>query len=484
MRLSLLGLDGLPPWLLRKAVDGLGLTGLSRALRHGALLPTLSMPPITPVAWTSIATGVNPAKHGVWGFTKYYRGPKGEHLSRPYTGADVKFPRVFEDAALRGLNLVVINYPLTWPVRAMCCLERMVVVGDTFLAPRVEFWPQGIASDLGRFFLTPSDLGDPYRRTELLVEGAMRALSGHDADAYFIVLPFPDQAFHRDPYEVLEVGRRSASVWESIDSLADELMRRSTAFILVSDHGVATYDRCVNPLSPLIREFSVGLPRSTGGRAALGLVTLLDKVSLHLPRGASPRELVRRGPLKWLRYFLGSHLGAVARPGSFSGGGESELAVQPFTYDAGGLSIDRILYFTDEAARSRGLQAIIGSGAGKLLKVTPLEEAFSGAYLPPYPALFIESVNEDIYHVVSTRSFAEVRRDPMPDHHIIGTTLIVGADVRATRANIYDVAPTALSLMGLPSPRGSDGVSLVGDLGNYPYDAAVRLRGRRSVGRA
>ena len=481
MRLSLLGLDGLPPWLLRRAAERLGLSEMSRALRSGSLIPTESMPPITPVAWTSIATGVNPAKHGVWGFTRYYRGPDGRHLSRPYTGADVKFPRVFEDAALKGLQVAVINYPLTWPVKALCCLDQMVVVGDTFLAPRVDFWPQGMASELGRFFLTPADLGDPYRRTELLVEGTMRVLSNYDVDAYFVVLPFPDQAFHKDPYEVLEVGKRSSSVWESIDALVGELMRRSRAFMLVSDHGIATYDRCVNPLSPLMTEFGVGLPKSIKGMMALGLVTLLDRASLHMPRGLSPRELIRRGPLRRLRDALGGYLGAIARPGAFGGSGESELASQPFTYDAGGLSIGRIIYFYNEAARSRGLEALSRSRAGGLVRAAPLEEVFRGAYLPPYPAIFLESADEDRYHIVSTRSLAELRRDPMPDHHVIGTTLIVGADVAASRASVYDVAPTALSLLGLPSPRGADGVSLVGEVGRYPYDVAVRLRARLSA---
>jgi len=66
----------------------------------------------------------------------------------------------------------------------------------------------------------------------------------------------------------------------------------------------------------------------------------------------------------------------------------------------------------------------------------------------------------------------------MPDHEVNGVLLVIGEEVKASAAETYDVAPTALTLMGLPVPRGSDGRSLVGSGGEFPYDAAVRLRAR------
>ncbi|MGC9112286.1 alkaline phosphatase family protein [Acidilobus sp.] len=479
MKLSLLGLDALSPALLSRAVERLGLKNIGDALRDGRPVPLRSMPPITPTAWTSMATGVNPAKHGVWGFTKYYRGPRGEHLSRPYTSLDVMFPRVFEDAALMGLDVAVVNYPLTWPLEGLCCLDRMTVVGDTFLAPRVDYSPRDLAGRLGRYFITFSDMPDPYERTRRLVEGTLELLSEVDADAYFVVLPYPDQAFHKDHREVLSVGPRSAEVWEAIDELAGELMRRSRAFVLASDHGAGVHGTCVNALAPLMREFGVGVPRDLRGRLALYLVTAADVISRALPPQLSPRGLSRRGPLARLRGRLGGELANIAVAATHESSGESELARQPFTYDAGGLSIDRVLYFRDEASRERGLRAMEGSPASRYLRVSRLEERFRGAYLPPYPSIFVESVDESRYHVVSSRSLAALRHDMMPDHEVYGVLLVKGAEVRADAAEVYDVAPTLLSLLGLKTPRGADGRSLVGgSAGEYPYDAAVRLKVR------
>ncbi|PVU74296.1 hypothetical protein DDW07_00150 [Acidilobus sp. SCGC AC-742_E15] len=477
LRFSLLGLDALSPWLLERAVSKLGLKNLGYALSLSRPIPLRSMPPITPVQWTSMASGVNPAKHGVWGFTKYYRGPNGEHLSKPYTSLDVMFPRAFEDAALMGLDVAVVNYPLTWPLRGLCCLRKMAVVGDTFLAPRVELSPEDLGGRLGKYFPTYDEVPDPYRRTEMIIEGTLELLSEVDADAYFVVLPYPDQAFHRDHREVLSVGPRSEAVWRAIDELAGELMKRSRSFMLASDHGAGLHRTCINVLAPLMREFGVGLPSSLRGRLLLSLVSVLDEVSVALPPAISPRELSRRFPR--LREAVGGELVAVARAATHEGAGrQSELSEQPFTYDAGGLSIDRILYFRGEAERERGLRALEASRASRYLRVTRLEERFRGAYLPPYPALFVESVDEERYWPVSSRSLAQLRHDMMPDHEVNGVLLVIGEEVKASAAETYDVAPTALTLMGLPVPRGSDGRSLVGPRGEFPYDAAVRLRAR------
>ena len=480
MRLSLLGLDGLPPWLLELAASKLRLPNLSQALSSGRLLELYSMPPITPVAWTTIAAGVGPAKHGVWGFTKYYRDERGSHRSRPYTAADVMYPRLFEDAAIMGLESIVVNYPLTWPLRSLCCLERMTVVGDTFLAPRVEYWPPELEGRLSRYFPPFSEeAGARYERSRLIAEGAAELVDAADADLAAVVVPFPDQPFHADPWEVLSVGERSEAVWRAVDELAGRLMRRSRTFVLVSDHGVGVHTTCVNVLAPLMRATGVGVPASLRGRLLLRLASAADSLSLLLPPRLSPRAAARSGRLGWLRRLFESGVAAIARPGAAEGG-ESELASQPFTYDAGGLSISRVIYFRDEAERERGLRAILSDRASRYLRVRRLEEAFRGAYLPQYPALFVESVDERRYHPVSSRSLASLRRDLMPDHDVVGTLLVYGeaaGSVSAGQARVEDVAVTALHAMGLPAPRGADGSSLLGEPpGYYAYDAAARLR--------
>jgi predicted AlkP superfamily phosphohydrolase/phosphomutase len=73
-----------------------------------------TMPPITPVAWTSLMTGVNPGKHGIFAFDK--RIEDASYLAKPVNRMDIQVPTIFdyyrEDAGLISLNLPM-SYPAT-----------------------------------------------------------------------------------------------------------------------------------------------------------------------------------------------------------------------------------------------------------------------------------------------------------------------------------------------------------------------------------
>ncbi|MEB3691339.1 MAG: alkaline phosphatase family protein, partial [Caldisphaeraceae archaeon] len=70
MKAVMLGLDGLSPQILTNALKKAELPNLQRIISNGEVHTLVSIPPVTPIEWTSIATGMNPAKHGIWGFTK------------------------------------------------------------------------------------------------------------------------------------------------------------------------------------------------------------------------------------------------------------------------------------------------------------------------------------------------------------------------------------------------------------------------------
>ena len=73
-----------------------------------------TVPPITPVAWTSLMTGVNPGKHGVFAFTRQVKD--SSYLSMPVNRMDMQTPTIFDyyraDSGLISLNLPM-SYPAT-----------------------------------------------------------------------------------------------------------------------------------------------------------------------------------------------------------------------------------------------------------------------------------------------------------------------------------------------------------------------------------
>ena len=70
-RVILLGWDGATWDLILPWVEEGELPGIGRMMEQGTW-GTLSstIPPISPAAWTTIFTGVNPGKHGIFGFVK------------------------------------------------------------------------------------------------------------------------------------------------------------------------------------------------------------------------------------------------------------------------------------------------------------------------------------------------------------------------------------------------------------------------------
>ena len=81
---------------------------------HGVLASTI--PPVTPVAWTSFITGKNPGKHGIFGWQ--WRRP-GTWQFLPFSGSQrVGSPwwKYLNDA---GLRVGLVNVPMTYPPQPM-----------------------------------------------------------------------------------------------------------------------------------------------------------------------------------------------------------------------------------------------------------------------------------------------------------------------------------------------------------------------------
>ncbi|MFC1705558.1 alkaline phosphatase family protein [Planctomycetota bacterium] len=113
-RVFVLGLDGATlDIVVRLAAQGTlpNFGKLIAESTYGDLASTIH--PLTPQAWTSFLTGVNPGKHGIFGFSR--RKPDG-YSTELVTAADRQSPPIWELLDEHaGLTSGVVNVPLTWP---------------------------------------------------------------------------------------------------------------------------------------------------------------------------------------------------------------------------------------------------------------------------------------------------------------------------------------------------------------------------------
>ena len=69
-KVLMLGIDGATYAILDPAFEAGHMPNLKKLLdRSASGVLTSTVPPYTPPGWTSIFTGVNPGKHGIFGFT-------------------------------------------------------------------------------------------------------------------------------------------------------------------------------------------------------------------------------------------------------------------------------------------------------------------------------------------------------------------------------------------------------------------------------
>jgi predicted AlkP superfamily phosphohydrolase/phosphomutase len=112
-RVLVVALDGADFRLLRPWMDAGELPCLAGLAREGAHGPLRSVvPPLTPPAWTSFATGKHPGHHGVFGFTER---DGGHETLRPVGARDIHGATLWDCAREFGVPSVVIGVPMTYP---------------------------------------------------------------------------------------------------------------------------------------------------------------------------------------------------------------------------------------------------------------------------------------------------------------------------------------------------------------------------------
>lgn len=111
-RILILGLDGATFDLLRPLADKGAVPNLARLMRAGATATLRStIPALTPPAWVSSVTGVNPGAHGIFDFLT----ESNRLQPRPVTTGDwmvEPFWRTFNRA---GFRVGVMNFPVSYP---------------------------------------------------------------------------------------------------------------------------------------------------------------------------------------------------------------------------------------------------------------------------------------------------------------------------------------------------------------------------------
>ncbi len=112
-KLLLIGIDGATFAIINPLIQEGRLPNFARLMEkgsHGVLTSTI--PPVSPVAWTSLMTGMNPGKHGIFDFTGKIPGTYEFKMNTAADRAARPFWMHLSDA---GKRVLVLGVTLTYP---------------------------------------------------------------------------------------------------------------------------------------------------------------------------------------------------------------------------------------------------------------------------------------------------------------------------------------------------------------------------------
>ncbi len=308
MKLLILGLDGVYPELLDTFKDIL--PNLASIGSKGAAATLLStIPPYTPQAWTTLATGVDPGCHGISGFVRQREAGSGTQELLRRTSIEV--PQLWDHLAREKVRTGLLNVPMTFPAPSSC---TFAVAG--MLTPRVTSagftHPDGLSAQLlsqvpGYVIDTAVKKQDTHspgivKRLHTMLTERIKAarflLASHPVDLFFCVFVVLDRVFHLyfrylDPEDALfetkkaeEIRTALTPLFTELDAFAGETASQADNILICSDHGFRAEEGKFYTNTYLSSLGYAAVKKSPARRAAEGIVSFIGRERLRrfIPR--------------------------------------------------------------------------------------------------------------------------------------------------------------------------------------------------------
>jgi predicted AlkP superfamily phosphohydrolase/phosphomutase len=497
-RVLVIGLDGATFDLLLPWMEEGRLPNLSRIWRRSSFGPLRStIPPITASAWATFQTGKNPGKHGLFDFTQYR---PGSYDTSFVNANSLQTEPLWQILSRYGKRVALLNVPITYPPRPV---NGLLVAGLMTPTTKAEFTHppelyQELTEEIGEYTILVPVRTLLYMGVRAFVD-RLREVTNKRAEAVLYLMRRTDWDFcmvhfhssdvlqhglwsHLDPrhpaYRSIKKEERDyvQSYYQDLDVAVGRVVAEadeSTTVILMSDHG----------FGPAERRFHINQWLATEGflkRRAPSLGhRMLDSLEDGLRR-ADVLKLRRRlvPPFSqqetWMRRFTQesridwSSTQAFALPCSVS----IRLQVNCKGREPLGMVEPGAEY---ERLRDRIAEALLrvrdpDMGDRVVQQVFKREEIYSGPALDLMPDLV---ALPDARYIVATRFRKNSLYSPLPEdysgsHRMDGIAILAGPHIarggNIEEAEIADLLPTILYLLGVPLPAELDGKVLTGAL--------------------
>ncbi len=256
-------MDGVPYSFLQRLFEIGYLPNMRRIFSQGSFVRMNSVDPcVSSVAWTSFNTGMNPGKHGIFGFVD--RDPRSNSLYIP-TARQIAVPTIAETLSELQRRVVTINVPGTFPPKPM---NGVQISG--FLAPSLDnaVCPVSYLPTLKQFnYVIDVDASEARTNARKFLQdinsvfesrvNTARYLLDHEYWDYFhLHIMNTDRINHFFWDDHPEDRVELIDFYNKIDSFLSDLNDRLDSqieFIVLSDHGFCRVKTLINLNAWLMR---------------------------------------------------------------------------------------------------------------------------------------------------------------------------------------------------------------------------------------
>jgi len=498
-RLVILGLDG-ATWSVLDPMRGRGvmpnLDALLGRSAHGTLRSCI--PPVTSAAWTTMMTGCDPSRHGVFDH-RYFDMPAGKlkvnHARR------VRVPTFWHELSDSGRSVVSLNLPVTYPplpVRGLVVSGMDAPHLDAALSGSPEF-AERLRAEVPGYHLRsiwkrpPRDLdemAENARQTAdvFLAEAEAGLLADRmvpDWSALLVQFQLLDPFQHRawrylnvdetgidDPAFNAAAEAVMAGLDRAIGRLSELAEKRGAGVMIVSDHG---FGPCLGRVHVNRVLIDAGVARVPGVAGRLrrrvrqaGEHLLLWGAKRDDPEARSAsfdQSIAAQFPFDWKRTLaFAPHQDTAAmvylnsaerRPGA-------PLATPRQVDDARAAAIAALSEAKHPETGARLFPRVISTADA--YNVDPAREGFPDLIAPPDEPYWVRC------KLAPGRDWIEPDPQMPGTHRPEGVVALAGPGIvpgRTIDANLRDVAPSILAWFGLPIPDHVQGRKLpcLADLG-------------------
>jgi len=492
MRAIVFGLDGASFNLLVPLIESGKLPNIERILRRGVHSELEScLPPVTSPNWKCYSTGKNPGKLGIFWWENIDLKNRRVYLPRERI---YKHKEIWDYLGENGFTVGVINMPLTYPPKKV---RGFMVSGGPDAGEKDYTYPKGIESRLKRelnYRVNARWLNHIKTDEEKAVEEIYQLIQSRFDAAQMLIEEYQPDFLHLTVFyintlqhyfwnnEYVEKG------WQIIDKNIGKFLDSDTTIFLMSDHGTNKIEQVFYINSWLEKEgylklkrmyttkllHSFGITKQNMWRLAqtLGVLQIIKKIipksvvaSLPTDSGTVERE-GKATMVDW------NNTVAIA-----SGQGPIYLNVGD---DKKGELMKELIH---------RLESLVNPTTGKRVasKVYTREEIYSGGYLSEAPDIIIDQApGTHIRGGVGSKNVFESASGWRAENRRYGIFAACGPDViirEIKNVSILDLAPTVLSLFGLPLPEDMDGKILPCIRGNTRKYGTERERIKRIIKR-